>query len=254
MNSKSPLFELAVATQFLTRLPVARDLDPTPEDLGRSTLYFPLIGLGVGALIALTANAALALGLPTGVAIVLALTLGVLVTGALHEDGLSDAADGLGGGWTREESLNIMRDSRIGNYGAVALVLLFALRIAALSEIAPSQWLGALAVAHALGRWSSVDLLVRVPYARNPDDAPGLGKNYGDTLPEGALVRATIMTALFAVAFLGVDGLLALVLAAAVSRLSGRYYQRKIGGITGDTLGATNVLCEVAVLMFVAAG
>ena len=82
----------------------------------------------------------------------------------------------------------------------------------------------------------------------------GLGKNYGDTLPEGALVRATIMTALFAVAFLGVDGLLALVLAAAVSRLSGRYYQRKIGGITGDTLGATNVLCEVAVLMFVAAG
>ncbi len=246
-----PLYSLLVALQFMTRLPVPRELNPSAADLVVAARWFPIVGAIVGGLMASAAAGLLSIPLAPGLVAMLVLLLGVLLTGAFHEDGLADSADGIGGAFARADRLRIMRDSRVGTYGALALVLLLGLRAACLWSMAPSAWTVALILAHALGRWSSLLLLRLHPYVRLEE--PGLGK----PLVAGASGRILAVTGagavLAALLLAGSTGLWACGLAVGVAYGAGRYFHRRLGGITGDTLGAANVACEVAVLVLFAA-
>ena len=239
---------LMAALQFLTRLPVpGPQIDFYDPDLpARSSRYFPLVGHLVGLLCAVVWLAARWLW-PAPVAAVLAVGVGVLLTGALHEDGLADTVDGLGGGSDLASKLAILKDSRVGSFGAVALVLVLGLRIAALSG--QSLWTGALALvaAHGLGRAAATLAMAVTPYA---------GDAYAAKGRDGA-ARPTAGEALFALAW----GLLpfivvwwplslaALSLAIGAGLLVTSVAKRMIGGHTGDILGAVEQAVETAVLL-----
>jgi adenosylcobinamide-GDP ribazoletransferase len=212
-------------------------------------MYFPLVGALVGAWGGAVYWLASAVW-PASVAVVLSIIATVVLTGAFHEDGLADAADGFGGGWDRERILAIMRDSRIGAYGAIALVLVLLAKVAALSALPRADVVRALVAAHTLARWSSVPLLWRLPYARETSGAaaPFVG---GVTVLR--FVVATALALVVVVLILGVHALVPVAVALGLTVASGWYYRRRIGGITGDCLGATNQCIELATyLMFVA--
>jgi adenosylcobinamide-GDP ribazoletransferase len=240
-----------VALQFLTRLPLPRDLDPEPADLVRAGPWFPAVGAVIGGLLALLAQLGLAAHLAPGAVAALVMTGAVLLTGAFHEDGLADTADGIGGGMNREDRLRIMRDSRIGSYGAVALILLFGLRAALLWSTRPEAWALALVTSHTLARWSTLVLLTTGVYAREQDAGPG--KPLVGGLSQRAFATATFAT-LAGIALLSPGpGLAGLLGSGALALALGRYFQRRIGGLTGDCLGAANVACEVFTLLCFAA-
>ncbi len=248
-----PLHHTMVAFQFLTRIPMPRDLSPSPNDLARAAGWFPVVGAVVGAMIALAAWAAMGVGLAPGVAAVIAVAVGILVTGSFHEDGLADSADAFGGGWSREQVLAIMRDSRIGSYGAASLVMLVAARLAALWSMDIGAWAAVLICAHSIARWSSLWLLRTNSYARDRDESPGLGKPMVESLTGATFAFGTVAAVIIGVASLGFLGFVAIAVAACVASLWARYCHARIGGLTGDALGAANVLVEVAILIGCAA-
>ncbi len=245
---RQELSALVCATMFLTRLPVPSG-EYSDAALARSVVYFPLIGVGVG--LAGSATYVLAQLLwPHAIAIALALGVMIACTGAFHEDGLADSADGIGGGWTVDDKLAIMKDSRIGTYGSVALILAVLLKFAALASLEASAVPVALVIAHALSRWSTLPLVRCTDYVSGDC---GSGKAF-----ENAVTGARLGTATFFVTalLLGLAASLALALAlatVAVVTASHWYCQRKLGGITGDTLGATNQLIEISVYLVFAA-
>ena len=245
----SELVVIGTATMFLTRLPVGRHASGDPRVLARAARWFPLVGLLVGGLLAALWLLAQSL-LPSSLSVLVVLVAGVLVTGAFHEDGLADVADGAGA-FDREAKLEIMRDSRVGTYGALALVLLVLARFLLLWELTvmpPETVVAALLAAHVLARWSSLWLMARVSYAR-PESGNRVVVDGVDArrLLEGSLVA---LVALVPAVLLGGTGMLLLApLALAVAAVAGTRFRRRLGGITGDCLGAANVLVELAVLL-----
>jgi cobalamin 5'-phosphate synthase/cobalamin synthase len=232
---------LAAAVSFLTRLPVGRLVSFDAADVARSAGWFPLVGLLIGAICA--AAAFLLRGhLPPALVAVIAIALDALLTGALHFDGLADTADGFGGGKDREHVLRIMRDHAIGSYGGTALALLVVFKAAAYSALlAGGRWLPAMLLTPAIGRWSILLLTAALPYAR---ETTSVVREMG----KSALIWGTVILA----AATGASRLWCAGAAAAaailVSALFGLYCRHKIGGITGDTLGANVELCECAAL------
>ena len=241
------------ALRFLTVIP-APDVDHVEDDwLIRAAKYFPLIGIIVGffsAIVLLLAGKIWGGPLPP----LLAIAAGIVLTGALHEDGLADTADGFGGGWSRETRLAIMKDSLIGTYGTLALGITAALRVAALAALPP--WVGAAALiaAHAGGRLAAAAPMTVLPYAGDPA-ATKLTYTDGPLRPsEIALAVIFMLAALLPLARTGV-------LAAVIGLLSGAALalwlvdraRRLIGGYSGDVLGATEQLFEVGFLLGVAA-
>lgn len=245
---RSPFTPLLAAFTFLTRLPLPGAAHVDAEILARAAAWFPLVGAVVGGFGAATLVAAGRLW-PPFVAAVLAILATVLVTGAFHEDALADAADGLGGGHTRERILEIMRDSRIGSYGAVALALVLSARIGCLASMAPEDGARALIGAHVLARWSSLPLIRALPYAR----AQGAGKPFVEAVTGLRLLAGTLLAALFVAPALGWRALPAGLAAAAITAMAGWYFRARLGGITGDCLGATNQLVELATYLTVLA-
>src|SRR3569833_4192228 len=158
---------LAAAFTFMTRVPLGALASHDPADLPASAVYFPVVGLAVG-LIGGGVFLAASWLWPLSIAVVLSMCATVLVTGAFHEDALADAFDGFGGGWSREQVLAIMKDSRVGSYALVGVTLTLITKFAALTTLASSDARGgvarALGVAHVLGRWSSLLLIRRYPY------------------------------------------------------------------------------------------
>lgn len=239
------LFLLAV--QFLTRVPVPKDLPFSDDLLIRATRYYPLVGVCLG----LACGVVLWVGSmiwPQPVAVVLSMAAGLALTGAFHEDGLADAADGLGGGLTRERALEIMRDSRIGTYGAVTLGTVLALKASLLMVFDPTAAILALVGGHALGRMAAVHVIATTPYARD------VGAKF--TVPtvtrDGysfALACAGIVGLSMVVGFGVVPVAIALLLALCVTVVFRALLRRKLGGYTGDCLGATQQLSEVAVYL-----
>jgi|GEM_PF-34836 len=247
-----PLAAVATAIMFLTRLPVGLLGSGDPAVLSRATRWFPLVGLLVGGLLGATWALAQTF-LPSSIAVFGVLVAGVLVTGAFHEDGLADVADSAGA-FGREAKLDIMRDSRVGTYGAVALVLLVLGRFVLLWELSVMPLvapLAALIAAHVLARWSSVWLMARVPYARPNSSNRVISAN----VDLRRLAEASVVAALALVPAVWLGGWLAVLVAIPVALLvtlvAGWRFRRSIGGITGDCLGATNVLVELAVLLTV---
>lgn len=251
-----------LALQFFTRVPVTGRLAAwvgySPDMLRASSAHFPGVGWVVGGAGAGVLAAALALlpanSLAALVAALLATAATAWLTGAFHEDGLADTADGLGGGGTRERALAIMKDSRIGSYGAIALVLALGLKVALLALLAGSgaaRAAAALAAAHVLSRLAPLVVMRALPYVADPEHAKA--KPIADRAPAGALGVGALWSlpalALLGWAF-GVVGLVTALLAgAALLAYMLRLLRRRLQGFTGDTLGATQQLCELAVYL-----
>jgi adenosylcobinamide-GDP ribazoletransferase len=235
----------AVATGFLTRVPTATP-QLAPGLLADAAWAFPLVGAGIGGVAALAYGLAQLLGLGVLPAALLAVAAGIAVTGALHEDGLADTADGFGGGADRAGKLAIMRDSRVGSFGALALVLSIALRAAALAAIGDAVHAGlALIAAHAASRAFLPAAMALLPPAR----ADGLGATAGRPRPEVATLAAAVGAAIALLALGPWRGAAALGLAVAATLLAGLLARRQIGGYTGDVLGAFQQLGEIAMLL-----
>lgn len=241
-----PLTDLCNALTLLTRIPLARLAEPTRwSDPGRCVWAFPLVGLVVNAVGAAVYWLTFVLGEPPLAGAALALGATMLVTGALHDDGLADTADGFGGGATRERKLAIMRDSQIGSYGALALVLAAITRAAAIAALHdPRRVLAAMIVAGMLGRGAILVLLSVLTPARPDGMAASLGVIPGFCLALG-LGTAVIVPALVWPLPLA---LAADTLVAGVALGMAKLAQRAIGGYTGDVLGAAEVIAECVVL------
>ena len=233
---------LLVASQFLTRLPIpaARNL---PEDaLAESARYFPI----VGAIVGLGAVGIELLATPRAgrhVSVVLILIYCVAVTGGLHEDGLADAADGFGGGWTKERVLAIMRDPNIGSFGALALALSVLGRFVFLTSLPEATFYGVVMAGQVLSRWTTLPLTYWLSSARHEQ---GQGARMARKTSTTSLIVGTVFMVLIVSASSGLVALLLIAVASSVAALTGAYYQRRIGGITGDCLGATCQLTECA--------
>jgi adenosylcobinamide-GDP ribazoletransferase len=241
------------ATAVLTRLPVApRDDDLDTEDgaVAAASWAFPAVGAGVGMIAAVALFLASAFGLGQGAAALLALVAAGIVTGALHEDGLADTADGFGGGRACEDKLAIMRDSRQGTYGIIALIASIGLRGVALASIAgPIEGGLALIAAHAASRAALPPAMLWLPPAR----ADGLGALAGTPTRATALVALAIGI-FVAIGMLGpVRGVIALVLSGMAVAATALLARRQIGGYTGDVLGAIQQIGEIVMLLVAAA-
>ncbi|MEM7081111.1 MAG: adenosylcobinamide-GDP ribazoletransferase [Pseudomonadota bacterium] len=237
----------ALAVQFLTRLPIPVGNAFTPERLTAAARYYPLVGALVGALCALVYLLAESSLTPT-VAVILALGAGLLITGGFHEDGLADTFDGLGG-IEREQSLEIMRDSRIGTYGTLALVMVLAAKAAALSALSSQLVVIAFVVAHGLSRLSAVAVIATGHYVRDH----GIGKPTAAGIDKTGLLVAG-GTGLLLLAWLTVATEITAAVYALVAVLVGHVFmralfERRLGGYTGDTLGAVQQLSELSLYL-----
>ncbi len=233
------------AVQFLTRVPLREIAGFQPDWTARSARWFPLVGALVGVVCAsvlLAAGQRLTGVLPA----LLAVAAGVAVTGAFHEDGLADSADGLGGGSNRARRLEIMKDSRIGTYGALALLLSVLIRAAAIAGLPPRAWFALVSV-HIWARVGPVRLLATEPYVDRPD---AKSRGLFQTRPLHVAVALSWGVAGVALA-IGVGWLTPRAAYAAAfapllaSVLLGRYFRKRIGGVTGDLLGAAEQVGEI---------
>jgi adenosylcobinamide-GDP ribazoletransferase len=250
MNGKSRVFdEFLLATSVLTRLPVAASA-PEQGAVAAASWAFPAVGAGIGGIAGLVMLLAAVLGLGGAPSALLALAAAGLVTGALHEDGLADTADGFGGGRDRAEKLAIMRDSRQGTYGILALILSIGLRAAALAAIGePIEGALALIAAHTASRAFLPPAMLWLDPAR--DD--GLGATAGRPGPRVAFIAVAI-GAIVALAALGpLRGLVSLVLSGMAVVAMAALARRQIGGYTGDVLGAFQQIGEIVMLLAAAA-
>jgi adenosylcobinamide-GDP ribazoletransferase len=240
--------DIGLATTLLTRIPMPYPADATPSELARAQRAFPLVGAIVGLIIGLIDRTLLAMGVPPLAAAALTLGAGAALTGALHEDGLADVGDGFGGGRDRVAKLAIMRDSRIGTYGVLALLVGFSARLSALASLPVSLVIPALIVAHTLGRAVIPVLAANMPFAR--DD--GLGKSAGRPEPASVIV-ALVLAAVVALLCLPFkDAFLAMIFALVAASAMAVLAWRQIGGVTGDVFGATEQVVEAAVLIALA--
>jgi adenosylcobinamide-GDP ribazoletransferase len=231
---------LLASVAFCTRIPIRVEF--TTAEIGRAASWFPVIGALLG-LISLALARGLMPFLPPMIIAFLILTMEALITGALHYDGLADAADGLGGGKDREDCLRIMRDHAIGSYGATALILLLALKAAAMSAlIAMHRFPSYLVLAPVIGRWNIVALSRSLPYAR---PAEAVSRHIGNR----ELIWATVFCAGIVLPVGRWHGAVCWGAAALSATLFGWFCLRKIGGVTGDTLGASEQIGEAIVLL-----
>jgi adenosylcobinamide-GDP ribazoletransferase len=236
------LASLRLAVSFLTVVPVRSDPDGAAA-LGTAAGWFPAIGGLLGA-VAGGVDYVLAPSLGPPVAAIVAVGVLVVLTGALHLDGLADCADGLGGRSDRERRLAIMRDSSVGTFGALGLILWLLLFAAALAALGRGDALRGLVVAAGLGRWAAL-VHARTSTPARPD---GLGAGF--RVADGALVLASCTAVVLAGGLLGpVDGLVGLAVALVVGLSVSAWSGRALGGLTGDTLGASVALAEVAVIL-----
>jgi adenosylcobinamide-GDP ribazoletransferase len=245
MSWRAPRFavDIAVAFQFLTRLPVP-SVAFAPDGLARAVKFFPLVGLVIGSGAALVGKVlAPHLGRPvTALAVLLYL---VLITGCLHEDGLADLADSLGG-WTQEQRLAILHDSHLGSYGGTALVLSLLSRAALLAGLPLAQFTAYMVSAHVLCRWSMLPLSYYLPPAR---ERGGQGARIAGLTSAGSLIAGSLFTIVTVVVALRKAAIAPLLCAIVVPLVSSFFYMRRLGGVTGDCFGATNQLTEIAVYL-----
>ena len=249
-ETKSRADDARIAAAFLTRLPLALAHPPGPGRLARASWAFPVVGVAVGIAGGLVYGAAHWLGLPPLLAAVFAIAGQIVLTGALHEDAVADMADGLGGGTTRERKFELMRDSRIGTFGALALISVFTARVAAISALAETETvIAALVAAGAASRASMVSVMAMVAPARSD----GLGAQAGQPhtgIVAAALIIAVVVSLLALGAVTGTAGL-----AGAAIGTGGLAWiaWRQIGGHTGDVLGACQQAAEVLCLSVIVA-
>lgn len=250
MKNEGAIFLLAV--QFLTRIPVPAGAIYTPERLAASVRYYPAVGILVGLFCAAVFWGTRAI-YPDDIALALSITAGLLITGAFHEDGLADTFDGIGGGQDRAQALSIMRDSRLGTYGTSALVIALALKFLSLGEL-PENWVVvALIAGHGVSRASSVVVIATSNYAQTT----GKAKPVADRISTSGLC-VVLTTGLAGLGFAAIvfpleilaSGCAGLILGHVAMRL---FFERKLNGYTGDTLGAVQQASEIGFYLGLAA-
>lgn len=232
-----------LAVQFLTRVPV-RLATPTEKELRRASAFYPLVGALVGAGGAGVYWVA-AQVLPGNVSVVLAMIFLAVVTGGLHEDGLADCADAFGAARDRPRILEILRDSRLGAFGTLALVLVVLLKFVLLVSIPPDRLLAVLILAHCISRWLVLPVALLLPRARTD----GLGADFGRQVGALEMIAATILMAVVGAAFRRVEVIFLLPLPVLAVALWSFFAYRRIGGYTGDVLGASVQLAEVSIYL-----
>ena len=247
-RDKAPLIllqDIPAALGLLSRLPVPVDGKKATARGAAAAWAYPVAGLIIGTIAACIAKVATWLGMPATIAAALTLATLVIITGAMHEDGLADSADGLWGGWDPARRLEIMKDSHIGVYGVAALMLSFLLRWTALSSlIALGLHWSALITAAIISRACMTGLMAVLPHAR----ADGLSQSVGRPSHQAAGIAAVIALVV-AVVFWGWWGLVIALAAELAALLCMGLARAKIGGQTGDILGATQQITEIAVLL-----
>ncbi len=230
------------ALMFYTRIPCPSFVGYTDENLKKASRYFPLVGCIVGGLAGLVFYLAHAI-FPLSISIILSMITTILLTGAFHEDGFADTCDGFGGGWTREQILEIMKDSRIGAYGTIGLIFILFMKFLLLSEIGVDQIPFVLITAHALSRFAVTTLKFTHHYILDRKDSKF--NPIAEKISLGDLFWAAVfgITPLFLFPHRLIFVLIIPVLWA--GRLLARYFKTRIGGYTGDCLGATQQVCEI---------
>ena len=230
------------ALMFYTRIPVRRNINYSPENLNKATRFFPLIGLivgGIGALVFWGASFVL----PTIVAVILSTAATIYITGAFHEDGFADFCDGFGGGYTKERIITIMKDSRIGTYGAAGLLLMLLTKIFTLFSIDAQQISLTILAAHGFSRVMPVLVIFTTRYVRDDETSKikPIGKKGSLTDLISAILFGSVMLLFFPWIYSAAIILVLLI----ITFIFRKYITRKIGGYTGDCLGALQQISEV---------
>lgn len=240
---------LLVAIQYFTRVPMPAWVGHSAEHLSGTARYFTAVGIFVGAIGAL-ALWATSLVLPGPLPVILSTAVTVFATGAFHEDGLADTFDGLGGGATRERVLEIMKDSRIGTFGVAALVLTLLIKIAALSALPVSVAIAVLIAGHAFSRACAVTLLFVGSHVGNPELSRA--RAVAQPMARGEFILAAVV-GIAPLYWCGLHAVAGTVAALITLFVLARWFMRRLGGFTGDTLGATQQLTEIAFYLAVLA-
>jgi adenosylcobinamide-GDP ribazoletransferase len=243
------LEDLRTAVAFLTRLPMPHPAGPMPQNFARAHRLFPVIGAAIGGVVGLVCLGLRAIGLPDLAAAALAPGASALLTGALHEDGLADVADGFGGGRDTAAKLEIMRDSRLGTYGALMLMVSFVAKVSALAALPDAFVVQGLIAAHALARGVLPFMAMNLPYARKD----GLAANAGPPDFATAATAGGLALVIALVVLPWRDAFGAALVAAGCAAGMGWLARRQIGGQTGDVLGGAEQLGETAILLLLAA-
>jgi adenosylcobinamide-GDP ribazoletransferase len=246
--------EFMNALRFMTIVPVpSSDAAIAPDWLSRCARYFPVVGIGIGLVSAVVLLLADRIWGPV-VASLLAVAASIIITGALHEDGLADTADGLGGGTSVEKRLAIMKDSRIGTYGTLALVFSLSLRATALADMPTWTAAAALISAHAAARITPVFVINALPYA---GDTAAMKVSYSDapvSAHDQRFALVVVLCALLPLAFVSILSVISgLLLGATLAAALTLWARRRINGYTGDVLGAIEQVFEIGFLLGVAA-
>jgi len=254
---KKQLHIFFTALMFYTRIPCPKNIDHNPDYLNKASRYFPLIGWIVGGISFLVYYLSTIL-FTNEIAVILSIIAGILTTGAFHEDGFADVCDGFGGGWTKEKILLIMKDSAIGAYGAIGVVLLLLLKFTALSAMLQSPRVLLITnhyslitillffvSAHSVSRLSAISIVFTHQYSR--EDATSKSKPIAQNFTWKEVVGASFfgLLPLLVLSFFQWQLLLALIPVFVARFFLARYFQKWIGGYTGDCLGATQQVCEV---------
>ncbi|RAJ10539.1 cobalamin-5'-phosphate synthase [Chitinophaga skermanii] len=243
------------AVMFYTRIRVPKNIGHSEDMLNKATRYFPLIGWVIGGIVAGSLYLT-SLILPFEVAVILALVAGIWATGAFHEDGFADMCDGFGGGWTKERILDIMKDSRIGTYGMLGLVLVMLIKFYCLSSMTLYTAITAILVAHPLSRWIALNVVYNLHYVRENEDSKA--KPIAKGMETLDFIFATL-TAIFPLAafiitqYLPWQYLLMFIPLILVYAYFVKLMKRWIGGYTGDCLGALQQAAETTIYIFICA-
>jgi adenosylcobinamide-GDP ribazoletransferase len=239
------------AVQFLTRVPLPGGMnrpDPDLTLLRAAVVYFPLVGGLVGLFTGTVVWASLLLWPPV-VAVTLGLIAEAVLTGGFHEDAVADCCDAFGGGWTRDDVLRILKDSRVGSFGALGLALALLLRSGCLLALPADLLVPAVAASAAVGRWAILVLMRAVPPVPHRE---GLSKDVGERIGRRELVIGSLYTMIASVAFAvqrPVPAVLGMVAVVVVTLAWGWYVRRRIGGVTGDVLGTACYLGQCIILL-----
>ena len=235
---------LQLAFSFLTRFPVGRRAEYGENDYGNSYIFFPVVGLALGALLALAAAGLSYIGTREATTAFLLLVILVAATGGLHLDGVADMADGFLAGRGRDDALRIMKESCTGTFGVAAIVLILIGKFAALWSILSTGALSAIIPPLVLSRWAISVASYRSAYPRES----GTGKSFTGRLTLQSYLISTAVAAGIAFLFAGKSALILIAVAAAIALVVKTVSYKKIGGVTGDVLGAVNEIAELVLL------
>lgn len=236
-----------LALEFLTIFPSPLKRPPGDNELANSTGFFPFVGSLTGGFL-IGIDILLSFIFPTTIVNLFLILSLAIITGCIHLDGLADTIDGMGGGWNKEDTLRIMRDSRVGSFALIGMVLFLLLKFVSIQEVPLYVKYNSLLLMAISGRYSIVQLAFSHSYARTEE---GKARVYAGNIEKRSLLNAGLFSLVASVILFGLNGILIFIFVILFTIGLGRYFQKRIGGITGDNLGAGEELNELMILLLI---